>query len=215
LKNKILYSSKPYFVLAALFSLIPVLNNKYPALFFPVVPDGWVTILATGGGIYVVFKGLSYIWAVMQARAEAKAWISQVIESRKVIENPDPNDVINAGRSVTRLVRNVDEDLREIGPDFSWESLKRLERYLPELLMEVDDEENAKIRLGIVGVYIGETLCRSKGWEWFFKPDTSLKQFIFLPSEIRKNGKVIDPFETASKAFAEKIPLTRLLSGVQ
>lgn len=215
MKNKILYSSKPYFVLAALFSLIPVLNNKYPALFFPVVPDGWVTILATGGGIYVVFKGLSYIWAVMQARAEAKAWISQVIESRKVIENPDPNDVINAGRSVTRLVRNVDEDLREIGPDFSWESLKRLERYLPELLMEVDDEENAKIRLGIVGVYIGETLCRSKGWEWFFKPDTSLKQFIFLPSEIRKNGKVIDPFETASKAFAEKIPLTRLLSGVQ
>jgi hypothetical protein len=215
LKNKILYSSKPYFVLAALFSLIPVLNNKYPVLFFPVVPDGWVTILATGGGIYAVFKGLSYVWAVMQARAEAKAWISQVMESRKTVENPDPNDVINAGRSVTRLVRNVDEDLREIRPDFSWESLKRLERYLPELLIEVDNEENAKIRLGIVGVYIGETLCRSKGWEWFFKPDTALKQFIFLPSEIRKNGKVMDPFATASKAFAEKIPLTRLLSGVQ
>jgi hypothetical protein len=215
LKTKLLYSSKPYFFLAALLSLVPVLNNKYPALFFPAVPDGWVTIIATGAGIYAAFKGLSYVWEVMQARAEAKAWIRRVIESRKAVENPDPNDVINAGRSVTRLVRNADEDLREIGPDFSLESLKRMERYLPELLMEVDDDENAKIRLGIVGVYIGETLCRSKGWEWFFKPDTSLKQFIFLPSEIRKNGKVIDPFETASKAFVEKIPLTRLLSGFQ
>jgi hypothetical protein len=215
LKSKILYSSKPYFILAALFSLIPVLNNKYPALFFPAVPESWMTLLATGGGIYAIFKGLSHVWAVMQARAEAKAWISQAMENRKAVQNPDPNDVINAGRSVTRLVRNVDEDLKEIGPDFSWESLKRLERYLPELLIEVDNDANAKIRLGIVGVYIGETLCRSKGWEWFFKPDITLKQFIFLPSEIRKNGKVIDPFETASKAFAEKIPLTRLLSGVQ
>lgn len=213
MKTKILYSSKPYFVLAALFSLVSVLNNKYPALFFSAVPEGLVTVITMGAGIYAAFKGLSYTWAVMQARAEAKAWILQVIQSRKVVENPDPNDVINAGRSVTRLVRNADEDLREIGPDFTLESLDRLERYLPELLMEVESEENARIRLGIVGVYIGETLCRSKGWEWFFKPDTALKQFIFLPSEVRKNGKVIDPFEVASKAFAEKIPLTRLLSG--
>ncbi len=211
MKSKILYSAKPYFILAALFSLIPVLNNKYPALFFPAVPEGWVTLIATGGGIYAVFKGLSYVWAVIQARDEAKAWVLQVVESRKTVENPDPNDVINAGRSVTRLVRNADEDLREIGPDFSWESLGRLERYLPELLMEVDDEEKARIRLGIVGIYIGETLCRSRGWEWFFKPDASLKQFLFLPSVIRKNGKAIDPFETASKAFTEKKYLTRLL----
>jgi len=213
LKTKILYSSKPYFVLAALFSLVPVLNNKYPALFFPAVLDGWVTLITTGAGIYAAFKGLSCAWTVMRARTEAKAWILEVIQSRKIVENPDPNDVINAGRSITRLVRNVDEDLREIVPDFSLESLTRLERYLPELLMEVESEEKARIRLGIVGVYIGETLCRSKGWEWFFKPDTALKQFIFLPSEIRKNGKVIDPFEMASKAFAEKTILTRLLSG--
>jgi hypothetical protein len=215
LKTRLLYSSKPYFVLAALFSLVPVLNNKYPALFFPSAPEGWVTIIATGAGIYAAFKGLGYAWALIQARAEAKAWIVQVAQNRKVIENPDPNDVINAGRSVTRLVRNVDEDLREIGPDFSWESLGRLEHYLTELLMEVDDEEKAKIRLGIVGIYIGETLCRSKGWEWFFKPDTSLKQFLFLPSVIRKNGKVIDPFETAANAFNEKKSLSRFLSGLQ
>lgn len=213
MKTKILYSAKPYFVLAALFSLVPVLNNKYPLLFFPDMPEGWVTLITTGAGIYAAFKGLSCAWAVMQVRAEAKAWILQAVQSRKAVENPDPNDVINAGRSVTRLVRNADEDLREIKPDFSLESLTRLERYLPELLMEVESEEKAKIRLGIVGVYIGETFCRSKGWEWFFKPDTALKQFIFLPSEIRKNGKVIDPFEIASRAFVEKIPLTRLLSG--
>ena len=39
--------------------------------------------------------------------------------------------------------------------------------------------------------------------------------FLFLPSVIRKNGKVIDPFETAANAFNEKKSLSRFLSGLQ
>jgi len=215
LKTAPLYPSKPYFVLTALFSLIPVLNNKYPALFFPSVPAGWVEIIATLAGVYTAFKGLGYGWAILQARSTAKDWILQASQNRKTTETSDPNDVITAGRSVSRLVRNVDEDLREIGPDFTLESLSRLEGYLPELLMEVTDEESGRIRLGIVGVYIGEILCRLKGWEWFFRSDPALKQFAFLPSTIHQKGKTIDPFEIASKAFVEKGFLKRFLAGLQ
>jgi hypothetical protein len=210
-----LYSPKPYFVLAALLSLLPVLNNQYPDFFFPLVPAGWVEILAVVGGVYAAFKGMTRGWAILQARSAAKVCIRQTIQKRKKKETPDPNELVNAGRTVSRLVRNVDEDLKEIGPDFTLESLIRLGRYLPELLMEVVDEESAQIRLGIVGVYIGEVVCRSKGWEWRFQPDPVLKQFSFLPSVIHKNGKTIDPFEVASKAFTEKIPLMDLLAGVQ
>jgi hypothetical protein len=215
LKAKILYSPKPYFVLAALFSLIPVLNNKYPNSFFPLVSAGWIEIITTLAGVYAAFKALGYWWAILQFRSEAKAWILQVVQNRQVPETSDHNDVVNAGRYITRLVRNVDEDLREIKPDFTLDSLNRLGCYLPELLMEVDDEESGRIRLGIVGVYIGETLCRAKGWEWFFKSDPSLKQFSFLPSVIHKNGKTIDPFEIASKAFSEKKSLMALLGDIQ
>lgn len=215
MKSKILYSPKPYFVLAALFSLIPVLNNKYPNSFFPLVPAGWVEIITTIAGVYAAFKALGYWWAILQVRSEAKAWILQAGQNRKVPETSDHNDVVNAGRYVARLVRNVDEDLREINPDFSLTSLNRLGRYLSELLMEVEGEESGRIRLGIVGVYIGETLCRAKGWEWFFKSDPSLKQFSFLPSVVHKNGKTIDPFEVAAKAFNEKTSLMGLLGDIQ
>jgi len=214
LKSKILYSPKPYFALAALFSLIPVLNNKYPNSFFRLAPAGWVEIIATAAGIYAAFKALEYWWAILQVRSEAKVWVFQAGQNRKVPKTFDHNDVVNAGRYVTRLVRNVDEDLREIKPDFTLDSLNRLGLYLPELLMEVEDEESGRIRLGIVGVYIGETLCRTKGWEWFFKSDPSLKQFSFLPSVIHKNGKTIDPFEVASKAFSEKKSLMTLLGDI-
>lgn len=215
MKSRILHYPKPYFVLAALFSLIPVLNNKYPNSFFPLVSAGWVEIIATAAGIYAAFKALDYWWAILQVRSAAKAWILQAVQNRQVFETSDHNDVVNAGRYVTRLVRNVDEDLREIKPDFSFDSLKRLGRYLPELLMEVEDEESGRIRLGIVGVYIGETLCRAKGWEWFFKSDPSLKQFSFLPSVVHKSGKTIDPFEIAAKAFNGKTALMDLFGDIQ
>lgn len=214
MKNKILYSPKPYFALAAFFSLIPVLNNKYPQLFFSMVPEGWVEIIATLGGVYAAFKALGCWWAILQARAEAKAYVLQAAQNRKAPENPDHNDIVNAGRYVTRLVRNADQDLSEIKPDFSLESLKRLEGYLPTLLMEVEDEDSGRIRLGIVGAYIGETLCRTKGWEWFFKADPALKQFSFLPSVVQKNGKSIDPFEAAARSLTEKKSLIQLLGDL-
>jgi len=215
LKAKELYSPKPYFVLAALFSLIPVLNNKYPTLFFPSVPAGWVEIVTTIAGVYAVFKALGCWWEILQVRTAAKAWVLEAARNRKVPENPDHNDIVNAGRYVTRLVRNADQDLSEINPDFSMESLKRLEHYLPTLLMEVEDEDSGRIRLGIVGAYVGETLCRTHGWEWFFKADPALKQFSFLPSVVQKKGKAIDPFEASAKALTEKKSLLKLLGDLQ
>ncbi len=212
---KPLQSPKPFFILTALFSLIPVLNNKYPGSFFPGIGSDWVEIVCTLTGTYTAFLGLGRLWAILQVRAAARVWIKQVNLTRLQGISNDENDVVNAGRSVSRLIRNVDKDLEEIKPDFTLESLKRLERYLPTLLMEVEDEESASIRLGIVGTYIGETLCRTYGWQWFFKANPALKQFAFLPSVIQRGGEQIDPFNLAGQGLAEKAPLIKFLGHVK
>ena len=210
-----LYSPKPYFVLTALFALVPVLNTQFLLLFFPQVPSVVVDILSIVGGVFSAYRGMIFLWARLQARTEAKEWIRQTVGSRKAPEMMDSNDLVIAGRTINRLIQHMDEDLREIKPDFTIESLKRLGSYLPELLMEVEDEEGARIRLGIVGVYSGETLCRSNRWEWTFKSDPSLKQFSYLLSEIHRNEKRMDPFAVAAKALTEKIPMLQLLGDFQ
>ena len=211
MKTKPLYSPTPYFCLAALFSLIPVLNNKYLGAFFPAVGSDWVELASTLAGVYAAFLGMSRLWAKLQVKAAARQWLKQVNQTRLQGISQDENDVVNAGRSISRLVRNVDKDLEEIRPDFSLDSLKRLQDYLPQLLIEVEDEESASIALGIVGAYIGETLCRTQGWQWFFKSNPSLKQFTFLPSVVQKDGKQIEPFNLAYQAMAEKAPLLKFL----
>lgn len=212
---KPLQSPKPFFILTAFFSLIPVLNNKYPGSFFPGIGSDWVEIVCVLGGTYTAFLGFGRLWAVLQVRAAARAWVKQVNLTRLQGISRDENDVVNAGRSISRLVRNVERDLEEINPDFTMNSIKRLERYLPTLLMEVEDEESACIRLGIVGTYLGETLCRAHGWQWFFKSNPDLKQFAFLPSVVQKNGKQIDPFNLAGQGLVEKAPLIKFLGNVE
>jgi hypothetical protein len=175
-----------------------VLNNNYPASFFSAVSPWWVEVVSVFGGVFVVAMGLSRTWAILNYRARSKSLVLETVEKRHVVEKPVENDVVNAGRIVSRLVRNADKDLTEINPDFTLDSLKRLQNYLSELMAEIDNEEDARIRLGVVGVYLGETLCRNLGWQWFFRADPSLTQFSYLASVLRRQGKEMDPFAQAA-----------------
>src|SRR5579862_8376300 len=189
----------PYFLLMALFGLVPVLNNKYPAQFFPAVDPGLVELLSVGLGVAAAFLGMSRGWEILVRRSLARALIHQAATGRHAAQNAETNDIGNAGRLISRLVRNADEDLMEIRPDFSESSLRRLQRYLSVLLGEIEKEEDARIRLGIVGTYLGETACRNGGWQWVFKADPTLRQFSYLASTLGKAGREIDPYAWAGE----------------
>ncbi len=206
-----LHSPVPYFLLTALMGLVPVLNNKYPASFFPALSPGLVELLSVALGVFAAVMGFMRLWNRLVQRDKARRLIRKAVENRHIPEKPDPNDVINAGRIISRLVRNADEDLREIVPDFTPVSLKRLQDYLPVLMTEIDREEEARIRMGVAGVYLGETLCRNNGWKWFFKSDPALKQFSYLISVLRKGDKEIDPFHWAAGAMTGQRRLTDIL----
>ena len=154
------HSSVPYFFLVGLFGLIPVLNNKYPARFFPGFSPGGVEVLSTFAGIAAATLGFMRLWARLEKGARAKALVLEAAASRHPADQPLDNDLATVARFISRLVRNVDEDLREIGPDFSQNSLSRLEKFLPALLREIESREDALIRLGVAGVYLGEAACR-------------------------------------------------------
>src|SRR5258708_4207986 len=208
------HSPWPYFLLASFFALVPVLNNKYPASFFPAIPAFGIEVVMTLGGVCAFVIGLGHWWAILQRTVLAKRLVLEAVENRNSPEDPDENDVITAGRYITRLVRNVDEDLKEIKPDFTMESLGRLQSYLPQLLSEVEDEQSARILLGIVGVYLGETLCRNDHWQWFFKPATDLKQFVYLASVIHKEGKKVDPFALSAKVLTGENSISNVLKDI-
>lgn len=188
----------------ALLGLVPVLNNKYPAQFFPALSPFAVEFLSVVLGVVAAFLGLSRGWDILQRRVWARELVRQAAANRHAAKNPEINDVNNAGRLISRLVRNADEDLLEIRPDFSGASLRRLQRYLPALLDEIENEEDARIRLGVVGTYLGETACRNSQWQWSFKADPALRQFGYLASAIRKDGKEVDPYAWAGELLHSK-----------
>src|SRR5579859_3371200 len=196
--NAKLYSPWPYFLLTALLGLVPVLNNKYPAAFFPVLSSGGVEIISVMAGVLAAFLGFQRLWALLEQRSKARTLVREVAVGRYASPSPEENDLNISGRYIARLFRNADEDLKEIKPDFSLPSLRRLERALPELLKEITDEQSARIRLGVVGAYLGETICRNRQWEWFYKTDPALRQFSYLVSIIRKQGREEDPFAWAA-----------------
>ena len=212
--NTKLHSPWPYFTLMALLGLVPVLNNKYPAAFCPAFSPWWVEVISVFGGVCVVVVGFSRGWAILNYRARSKNLILEAVENRHAVEKPEENDVVNAGRIVSRLVRNADKDLTEIKPDFTLDSLRRLQNYVSELMAEIDNEEDARIRLGVVGIYLGETLCRNLGWQWFFRADPSLNQFSYLASILRKQGKEIDPFAMASDLMMGKRKVIEILKQI-
>lgn len=208
-------SPVPYFFLTAILGLVPVLNNKYPAQFFPALDPGIVELLSVGLGIIAAFLGLSRAWDILVRHTLARELIRQAEAGRQVAHKAEANDINNAGRLISRLVRNADEDLLEIRPDFSLGSLSRLQGYLPALLDEIDKEEDARIRLGIVGTYLGETACRHSGWKWYFKADPALRQFSYLVSTIRKGDKELDPYHWAGELLAGKSKIAAWLGAIR
>ena len=105
-------------------------------------------------------------------------------------------------------------DLEEMRPDFSLASLSRLRAVIPALLDEILTEEDARIRLGIVCVYIGETLCRTQGWQWDFRAQPSARQFTYLASRLVKEGKELDVFHWAGSFLAGKAGTKELMKEV-
>jgi len=209
-----IHSPVPYFLLAALFAAVPVLNNQYTAFFFPAISFGWIEVISIFSGVATAIMGFTRGWNILQRRERVKVLVLEALENRHVELNPEPNDVIIAGRNISRLIRNADEDLKEIKPDFSMNSLSRLEHYLPQLMAEIENEEDALIRVGIVGTYLGETLCRNLHWQWFFKSDTALRQFSYLVSVIRWQGKDWDPYVWAADLMVRKRRVKDILKEV-
>ena len=205
------HSPFPFFVLVFLFLSGALLNQGFPSLFFPALGPALVWTFSVALGTAFGFTAVRRMWTIHGQRRRALELVLKGLAERKVPAEPDENDIINAGRYIARLVRNTDEDLREINPDFSTASLKRLAHYLPDLLDEIGGEADAKIRLGVVGTYLGETLCRCSGWEWFYRADPALRQFEYLGSIIRKEGHALDPYDWAGALFAGQKKIGDLL----
>ncbi|HET9870137.1 MAG TPA: hypothetical protein VFR02_06565 [bacterium] len=192
----------PFAALSLWWALGPVARVLEPGWFFP----AWSAAAVWGTG---AAGALGFGWLAWRNQArlagrrrKAASLLRALAARRRPAADPGENDVILAGRVVSRLVRNADEDLREIGPDFSPASLDRLRRYLPQLLDEVGTEEEGWIRLGVVGTYLGETLCRGGRWRWFFRPDPTLRQFSYTPSLLRRDdGRELDPYGWAAELF--------------
>jgi hypothetical protein len=215
LKTRKLHSSLPYFFLVGLLAIIPVLNNKYPARFFPGFSPWGVEALSTFAGVVAATLGFMRLWARLEKGARAKALVLEAAASRHAADHPLDNDLATAGRFISRLVRNVDEDLREIGPDFSENSLQRLERFFPKLLREIESREDAFIRLGVAGVYLGEVACRNFQWQWHFKNDTALHQFGYLASLLQRQGKNLDPYAWAADLMAGKGKMAEFIKEIK
>ena len=181
-----LHSPVPFFLLTALAGLIPVLNNKYPSSFFPAVSPGLVELLSVTFGIAAAALGFSRLWARLVQRSHARRLLREAVEELNPTGDIEPGDAAGAGRLVSRMVRNADEDLREISPDFTIDSLKRLQKFIPALLAEIRSKDDAFIRLGVVGTYLGELKCRNGEWQWYFKANPSLGRFSFLASTLRR-----------------------------
>lgn len=151
---------------------------------------------------------------VRERRKKAVTLLRAAAKDLQADEKAGENDLGQAGRLITRLVRNSEVDLAEIKPDLSLDSLSRLKRVVPELLDEIHNEEDARIRLGIVGVYIGETLCRTKGWQWDFKARPALHQFTYQASRLKKGETTLDVFEKAAELMTGRLPWGSFLKEV-
>jgi len=210
-----LHSPAPWFGLMGLLALAPVLNNMYPAVFYPALPRFVVELVSVFLGSGAAAMGFLRVWNRLQRDSRAKTLVLQVAEWRTLTAPPAENEVATASRSITRLVANVDEDLREIAPDFTLVSLERLPKLLPVLLSEVGTEDEARVRLGVVGSYLGETLCRTKGYRWFFRADTSLRRFNYLASIVQKEGRELDPFLWAAGLLTGRRKIKDLIKEIQ
>lgn len=213
--NAKLRTSIPYFLLAVLLTALPLLNHRYPSSYFPSLPPLGLALACVLAGAWAAFMGSQRLAGFLHERERSRDLIQGAAVARRASVHAEQNDIVSAGRNISRLSRNVDEDLREITPDFSVESLRRLEKVLPLLVAEVRNEGDARVRLGVVGTYLGETLCRHFGWQWLFRADLSLRQFSYLASVLRKSGKELDPYSCAADLLTGKGRIEDILGQVQ
>ena len=197
--------------MAALFLSAGVFQSLYPGFFGGGIPSVWVWGFSLAGAAVFSSLGWGRTRRATRAQSGARDWVRRAIQDRQPALRPEPNDLRTVQRNIGRLERHVEEDLREIQPDFTLASLDRLTGHRNDFLAEVDGFEQARLLLGVLGAYVGCTLVRSKGWEWLWRADPLLKQFSFQASLVRKGGLEFDPFEAAGLWLAEgkKLELPR------
>jgi hypothetical protein len=204
-----------YGILAVL-SLVALGGHFFlPAFFFP----GWSPILARGLFLVLAAGSLGRLYFRRLSRNKKRemglGFLRQAIEKRDLSRALSGPGAGTAERTLTRLVQNADADLSEIRPDFSQASLERLAGLLPELLEEIQNETDALIRWGIVGVYLGETACRQWGWRWNFRADPALRQFDYLVSGLERAGGQADPFDLATRLMLNQIKTRELVERLK
>ncbi len=173
----------------------------YPALFFPAFANWAVDLFFVLLGGCACFRILARTRAASRDRRRALEWMNQALLKRDEVNAKEGPAAATAERTLCRLISNSDMDLREIRPDYSEESLLRLQAFMPELLEEINSGTDAMIRLGVAGSYLGETACRNWGWKWKFRSEPSLKQFEYLVSSLDRAGEQVDPFRLALNLF--------------
>jgi hypothetical protein len=202
LTGKAFSSPTPYLILAGICLAAPVGNRFFPAFFYPVFAPWGVALVGGLAAIAASARAWFLYRAIGKRRKNAMVLMKKILQGRDSKTFLSGSSADRAGRTLGRVLRNTDEDLREMRPDFTVASLERLSGFLPELLDEIKSETDAAIRLGIVGAYLGETACRLWGWQWNFRADPSLRQFDYLASALERKGARMDPFELAGELFS-------------
>lgn len=201
---------------AALYLLVTaLLNTVWPELFFSKVSVPWVWGVA-GIGSLILISLASCLRRLREARRRAgRANIEAAERHRPAVENPGPQQRAASAKLLERLIGHAGEDLKEIRPDFTLASLRRLEKSLPALLEESADPLDARILLGIVGVYLGETLRAAYKGEWRLGAAPSLGRFTYQACRLRFSGKEWDPFFAARRWFASEVRWRDLVEEVR
>jgi hypothetical protein len=195
-------SPTPYLALAGVCLAALAGTQFFPSVFFPGLPL-WVSGLIWD---LAALACATRVWFLDKETGKRRSAAMLLLElsirdrdSQSCLTGPSAD---TAQRTLGRVIRNADEDLREINPDFTAASLRRLSGFLPRLLDEIQTETDAKIRLGVVGAYLGETACRLWDWQWNFRSDPALKQFNYLASTLERKGAQADPFGLALEFFS-------------
>jgi hypothetical protein len=201
LNRKLFPLPAAYYFLSVLCLAAPAGQKLFPSMVFPAFAPPVVSLAGMVSALGFALRGLTLGRAMFRKRREARSLVRKALQERNPSGYLTGPAADGAGRTLSRVLRNADEDLREINPDFSLESLFRLVGLLPLLLDEIRNEKEAKIRLGVVGAYLGETAGRLWGWQWKFQSDPALRQFEFLASVLEQGEDRVDPFELAGELF--------------
>jgi hypothetical protein len=183
--------------LAVWFLLLGIANQARPYVFFFGIAPVWIWGIAILGFGIFGFIGARSIYVSHSQHVQALNLVERTLKDRQSDPHIFDEEKSKIERSISRLSRNMEANLFEIHPDFSLRSIDRLKKVIPAFLNEIQTEFDAKIRIGILGVYIGETLCRNLKLRWKFQSDSQDAVFPFLSSIIGSETDPCDPFQLA------------------